>query len=81
MTTPDRKDSAWLDVPKGTRASQCGGPTCKAVVFWISHPSTGRAHPVDCDVDGGAEPTARDAGRGVSHFATCPDAALFRRRK
>ncbi len=63
-------------------------------VGFVVHPTTGRMHPVDCDVEGGEEPSAHkdprqlDAfddratahdGRGVSHFATCPDAATFRR--
>ena len=66
-------------------------------IYFISHPFTGKPHPIDCDVPGGRRPSAHAAspdqgslfeagsteatydGRGISHFETCPDAALFRR--
>lgn len=66
----------FFDVPAGTRAAQCR--SCKAVIYWIELPS-GKRMPVDCDVDGAYEPTEREDGSGVSHFATCPDAAHHRR--
>ncbi len=75
-------DPQWLEVPAGTRARECRG--CQATIYWIEHPTTGRPHPVDCDVDGGQEPDPEpqgEPGLGISHFATCPEAASFRRRR
>jgi hypothetical protein len=95
MTAPLRAP-AWLTVPAGTRPTECRGRTCRALIYWIEHPRTGKPHPVDCDVPGGEEPSrhsfsteqgnvfsgefekAHD-GRGLSHFASCPDAKAFRR--
>lgn len=71
------KNAKWYDVPAGTRESQCRGQTCRATVFWTVNPATDKKVPVDCDVDGGFEPSDRDPGRGVTHFATCPDVAQF----
>lgn len=68
--------TTYYGVPAGTRASQCNGRTCRAVIFWIEKPD-GKRMPVDCDVQDGEEPTAEDAGRGVSHFTTCPDVGQF----
>lgn len=93
MTT---RGPEFIAVPAGTRRSQCNGPTCRAVIYFVEHPRTGRPHPVDCDVEGGEHPsepvdprqlsldgeTVREHdGRGVSHFATCPDADHFRSRR
>ena len=88
------REPEFLVVPAGTKPTECRGPTCGAVIYFITHPKTGRPHPVDCDVDGGEAPSAhkdsrqlgmfddigppRD-GRGVTHFTTCLDAAAFRR--
>lgn len=69
----------FFTVPPGTKASQCR--SCRATIYWIELPS-GKRMPVDCDVDGGQKPDASSLtpdGTGVSHFATCPDAARFRR--
>lgn len=68
--------ATFYEVPAGTRAAQCRGQSCKATVYWIVAPS-GKRMPVDCDVDGGWEPTEREAGNGVSHFTTCPDVRQF----
>lgn len=80
----------WYDIPAGTRASQCRGETCHAVIYWIETISAAtRAKPVkeqkmvripvDAEVDGGFEPSETDGGRGVSHFQTCPDVRKFSR--
>lgn len=75
----------WFDVPAGTLESRCR--SCRRVVFWIVT-DAGKRMPVDCDVAGGMPPAAADrgalpsslaAGRGVSHFATCPQAGTWRR--
>jgi hypothetical protein len=71
----------FLDIPPGTPATRCGSEKCGQLIYWISHPASGRPHPVDPDVDGGVAPTADAPGRGVSHFATCADAALFRKSR
>lgn len=73
----------WFDVPAGTQASECR--SCKATVYWIVTPS-GKRMPVDCEVDGGYSPfkgvpgDGEQDGSGVSHFATCPQAAQWRQR-
>jgi hypothetical protein len=70
----------FFAVPAGTRPSQCSGRDCRATVYWIETDS-GKRMLVDCDVDGGAEPTGTEDGQGVAHFGTCPNADDFRRRR
>ena len=80
--------------PSQCAATERGG-SCTAVIYWTTNPDTSRPLPIDCDVDGGQAPsesadrgqldafageTAVFDGRGVSHFETCPDRDLFRRR-
>jgi hypothetical protein len=87
-------DVRWFVVPAGTRSSQCSGDTCRAIIYWIENPATGRKIPIDCDVAGGEAPSEKldprqtDAfggsafehdGRGVSHFTTCADVDQFTR--
>lgn len=75
--------------PAECRGKDCGDP----IYWIDNPDRPGRKLPVDCDVDGGQEPYAgedrrqlgmfghepRDAqvGRGVNHFATCPNAEEF----
>ena len=66
----------WFDIPAFTHSSQCR--SCKAVVYWVLTPA-GKRMPVDCDVDGGHEPTIYEPGHGVSHFSTCPDRDEWRK--
>lgn len=66
----DLSKQPWYDVPAGAREAQCREATCKATIYWTLT-SNGKKVPVDCEVDGGYEPTDREPGRGVSHFATC----------
>lgn len=74
------KARPMLDVPAGTPASECRDPECRAAVYWIVMAKSGKRHPVDCREEyGGAAPTSLEHGRGVSHFATCPAAARFRK--
>jgi hypothetical protein len=87
MATPK-----FYDVPAGTPSAQCNGSACRAVIYWITNPASGRPLPVGCDFDGGEAPSeTRDKGqldafagsafvhdgRGVSHFTTCPDVGQF----
>jgi hypothetical protein len=80
MTAPAVK-GPWFDVPAGTDPADCR--SCGKTVFWITTTGAKRM-PVDCDVAGGRWPLATFAGeqigRGVSHFATCPDASKWRQR-
>lgn len=85
----------WYTVPAGARPSHCRGTSCNALIWWATNPATGRAVPIDCDVEGGKRPSeSKDAGqldmlsggeaavydgRGVSHFTTCNDADQFSR--
>lgn len=77
MSTPP-PNARWYDVPAGTRVAECSGKNCGAEIYWIATPN-GKKMPIDCDVDGGAEPsdTSDEPGRGVSHFQTCADADRF----
>lgn len=81
----------FYDVPPGTVVSTCAGKrkggACEKPVYWIEYPGKDRKtgkpktvrNPIDCSVPGGQVPTATLAGRGVSHYATCPDTGSFRR--
>lgn len=66
----------YFPVPAGTPSRQCR--SCPFPVYWIVT-AAGKRMPVDCGVDGGIEPTATEPGRGLSHFATCANAAQHRR--
>lgn len=72
------RSAQFFAVPAATSPGQCR--SCKAVVFWIETGS-GKKMPIDCDVDGGAEPSARSGGQGVSHFVTCPDRDTWRKSR
>ena len=91
MTTSTRVN--WITIPAGTSPSKCRGPNCRATIYWAR--GAAGAVPGDCDVEGGRRPSETNdaaqadifsgtadvhAGRGVSHFATCVDADLFRKR-
>lgn len=89
MTAPanEKKPPQFFQVPARTPRAECRG--CKATVYWI-HTEAGKAMPVDCDVEGGVRPSSGSAplggvqyyaGRGVSHFVTCPQANGFRRAR
>lgn len=67
-------------VPAGSRAVPCRGESCPKRVYWI-RTALGKPMPVDVDVEGGFPPAHDHDGQGVSHFATCPAADEFRRRK
>ncbi len=69
----------WYDVPAGTKPERCKGKICRGRLYWITSPNTGAKLPIDCAP--GIAPTADRAGRGVSHFTTCPDARQFSRSK
>lgn len=79
------KGPQFFVVPARTPPAECRG--CKATIYWITT-EAGKAAPIDCDVEGGVRPSRSTAplggvqynpGRGISHFATCPQAAGFRR--
>ena len=71
-------NDAYLIIPSATRPVRC---TCGRTIYWILHPTTGRKHPVTIETDGGLPPTwfPASAGRGISHFADCPDAQKHRK--
>lgn len=77
MTAPAKRAPLLFDVPAGARVTQCKG--CGKYVYYITT-RAGKPMPVDTSVSvGGTEPTDTTAGRGISHFANCPKATLFRR--
>lgn len=71
MTTPQ-----FYTVPKGTQPAECKSSGCRKAVFFIVT-QRGSRMPVDCDVEGGQEPTEEGDGWGVSHFTTCADPNRF----
>lgn len=73
-----RRQPVFFTVPRDTEATTCRG--CGGIVFWITT-RKGAKMPVDTRVDGGLEPLRDRDGRGLSHFATCPKADQFRRRR
>ena len=72
-----QRKAITFDVPMGTPPRRCDG--CSATIFWVTMPS-GKRMPIDCNAPHGKPPTETESGTGVSHFATCPSAARFRRR-
>jgi hypothetical protein len=66
MTT-ERLPPGWT--PALNRDTYCHG--CGARVIWATFDKTGRRAPFDLTPEGGVS---------ISHFATCPHAALFRRK-
>lgn len=74
----------YFTVPAGTERAECR--SCHAPVYWIVTDS-GKRMPVDCEVEGATRPFkgvpgdgGEREGKGISHFATCPNAAQHRRR-
>lgn len=65
----------FFTVPRGTSPAKCR--YCPAVIYMVRQPS-GRFMPVDCNTTDGWPPL-HVAGRGVSHFSTCPGADTARR--
>jgi len=65
-------------IPRDTAPTPCRG--CGRPVYWI-RTKNNKAMPVDTRVDGGLEPMRDRDGRGLSHFATCPKADQFRKKK
>lgn len=65
-----------FEVPPGADQVACKG--CGAPVYWILTKKQ-KKMPVDCHAGAGCQtPTTERPGFGVSHFATCPQAAQFR---
>lgn len=64
--------------------SRCPGPaskcrSCQAPIVWFKS-DTGKNVPIDAGTVE-KEDQVLDLKRHVSHFATCPDAAKFRRKR
>lgn len=72
------RKAVTFDVPMGTPPRRCDG--CSATIFWVVT-ATGKRMPVDCNQPEGRAPTDASSGTGISHFATCPNAASFRKRR
>lgn len=65
----------------GAAVSHCR--SCHAPVYWVRTPS-GRPMPVSVNTDVAAEcvePTMTTVGRGISHFADCPNASQHRKSR
>lgn len=70
--------TTWFAIPKGTPQGKCR--SCRAAIYWVTTPM-GKSMPVDVAVPDGVQPTREKDGRGISHFATCPQADEHRRPK
>jgi len=73
-----------IPIPAKSRPTRCEGPHCQMPIYKVPHPATGRQHPVSVNVaidERCTWPTDTAPGLGVSHFADCPDAQLFRSRR
>lgn len=65
-----------FDVPTETDQAAC--KWCGAPVYWILTRNK-KKMPVDCHAGIGCQtPTSERVGRGVSHFATCPNVKRHR---
>jgi hypothetical protein len=53
---------------------------CKAEIMWMTT-TNGKKIPVDIETVGDIGATVFDPDTMVSHFATCPDAEKFRKRR
>lgn len=85
-----KREPQFVIVPAGARPAHCS--SCGAEIYWVIT-GKGRRMPVDCNVPGGQVPFGRTAigaeqldgpdaildGKGISHFATCPQAAQHRK--
>jgi hypothetical protein len=71
---PEKK---MIVIPARTSKSKCR--SCGQLIYWAPHPASGRAHPVSVDDDDAVEPTGLLEGKGISHFADCPNADQHRR--
>jgi len=92
MTTATR----FYTVPAGSSPGTCRGPNCGKTIFWVrtGYGATpvdcdveGGRRPSETDdpaqIDMLSPTGTADVhdGQGVSHFATCPDADVFSRKR
>ena len=82
MTRPPQ----FFAVPRTTQPRPCA--SCRATVYWIIT-EAGKRMPVDCNSarvlartgePGAVAPTKDSEGRGISHFVTCVNAEMHRKR-
>lgn len=66
MTEPKPRKKVNYPIPEGTPQSRCRSANCKAIIYWITG-SKGGMMPVDPD--------------GTPHWATCPDAKTYGKKK
>jgi len=60
------KKHLTFEIPEGTKPVPCR--SCATPIYFIPRPrDPSKKHPVNAD--------------GISHFATCPEAEAFRKRK
>lgn len=75
-------ETRYIPIPAGTPSVPCR--SCRAVIYFAPHPSSGRSHPISIDTKSfpnAKAPTPHDAGQGGSHFIDCPNAKDHRRSK
>ncbi len=61
-----------IRIDPGEEASRCR--LCRQVIYWGTHPKTGKVHPVSINgrlLADARPPMADRAGAGVSHFLDC----------
>ena len=70
-------NAKYIDVPAGSPQTRC--QKCNADKLFWGQTKNKKLTLVDCAVAGAIVPTSTESGRGVSHFATCPEALGFKR--
>jgi hypothetical protein len=68
-----------IPIPARTSPSNCR--KCSQLIYWVSHPSSGRPHPVSIEHEDAIAPGREFEGKGISHFADCVNADEFRRAR
>jgi hypothetical protein len=61
----------FLPIAPGAKSVPCN--RCGKAIYFATHPTTKRPHPVTINVEQGIEPTRTTWGQGLSHYADCPD--------
>lgn len=69
----------FIPIPAGTPPTPC--KSCRQLIYWAPHPSTGKNHPVSVADPESYAPDQDSDGKGITHFADCPNAASHRKTK
>lgn len=68
----------WFVVKPASKPFRCR--SCGTWCYWVVT-ATGKRMLADTGVQGGTRPTETEFGRGVAHFATCPEGPLWKAKR